>query len=141
MELTDQNADEKSALFSKIIRVNKLRALGCPPDHYHDHVKEIAQLIESLYKDWLRPRFKDDDAQDAYLFVVRPYLSTRYFYRPSKRPVDILTISKKQRANFIRDLSVELPEIGNESFLKAMLTESMQTLEEFFATIQHSQIQ
>jgi len=117
-------------IFWGISEIHRLRTGHWSPRSLEPKVRELADVVEAQYIDWLRAQGVQggDGELSQYLYLVLPYLSFRLLNGPASKEIDLCKVSASQKNRFIDLMVEELHELPDNPFLRAMMKESLKTL-------------
>jgi hypothetical protein len=120
-------------VFWLVDKINYRRSLLWSPHMFEADVRRLGDLVEDLYANWLRERGVASDPSDvgAYLFIVLPYISYRFFNSVRLREVNLWESTHSQRKKIVQCLLDELIELPKVPLARAMVRESVNTFLSF----------
>jgi hypothetical protein len=139
----DKPEDAYEQIFWYVDRINLQRSCHWPADYLEPCVRELADVIEGLYAEWLRARgiSKTDQDQSEYLYMVLPYVSFRFLNSQASKEVAIFKASSDQKRRFIKCMAEELHELSDGPLLRAVIAQSLKTLLSFLESVQLRRLQ
>jgi len=119
--------DTHERFFWLIDRINLHRSCRWSPQHYEREVRELSDLTESLFRDWLHAQ-GITEGFECYDYIILPYLSFRFFNAPGAKEVDVTVASSSQKKKLLDHLVAEAPELPAPEFYRAVLGEALSKL-------------
>lgn len=132
-----QPSEPLEKIFWGISEIHRLRTCHWSPRSLEPKVRELADVVEAQYIDWLRAQgVQGGDSQlSQYLYLVLPYLSFRLLNAPPSKEVNLFKVSASQKNRFIDLMVEELHELPDDPLLRAMLKASLKTLLTFLQSL------
>lgn len=135
--LSEKPLDQFERIFWLLDRINLNRRSYAPPEFLESYVREIADLVEQLYTEWLHARGVKQDNQglSEYLFLVLPYISFRILNARGSKPVSIFKVNSDQKKRFVDCMIEDLHELPDSPIVRAMMKETLNMLLEFLESL------
>jgi hypothetical protein len=122
--------DRFERVFWHLDKINSQRSDDWPLEYLELSVRELSDLLEELYTEWLKASgaHKAEKDLSQYLFFVMPYVSFRLLNSPPSKAVDIFKASSTQKKRFLDCMAEELHELPDNPLVRALMKESLKTL-------------
>jgi hypothetical protein len=122
--------DRFERVFWHLDKINSQRRCCWPPAYIELRVRELADLLEELYTEWLQVSGVQQTEEDLsqYLYFVMPYTSFRLLNSPASKDVEIFKASSAQKKRFLDCIAEELHELPDNALVRALMKESLKTL-------------